>query len=158
VETGGGLLVLDAVHSRHSTANDILRPFGIQFEYAETESVAVLEAATGDSVAFVPHAARVVGGEPVWTLPDGGALVTRRTVGKGRVVAVSGSENWSDAVLGKNSDVPTPDQLALYRIQFRIFDELLRPPESGLDHAEDRAREAGPPTPESAPRGGTAGR
>jgi hypothetical protein len=48
-------------------------------------------------------------------------------VGDGRVAALCGSDNFSDAVLGTTSEVPTPAQLALYQLEFRIFDDLLRP-------------------------------
>jgi hypothetical protein len=68
----------------------------------------------------------VRGGEPVLLLPDGRAALAQARVGEGRVVAFYASDNFSDAVLGTTSEVPTPEQLALYRIEYRIFDELLR--------------------------------
>jgi hypothetical protein len=42
-------------------------------------------------------------------------------------VAVAGADNFTDAVMGTTSEVPDQRQLALYRLEFRIFDELLRP-------------------------------
>ena len=59
-------------------------------------------------------------------LADGTAAVSRARVGRGRVVAMCLSDNFSDPVLGDTSQVPDEKQLALYRIQFRIFDDLLR--------------------------------
>jgi hypothetical protein len=127
VRNGSALLVLDSPHARHSTANSILEPFGMRFEPAEAESVVVRDAASGDSVCVMHHVGVVSGGEPVLLLPDGRAALAVARIGDGRVAALCGSENFSDAVLGTTSEVPTPEQLALYRIEYRIFDDLLRP-------------------------------
>jgi hypothetical protein len=83
------------------------------------------------------HAGRVTGGEPVWLLPDGSAVVAQVRVGNGNVVAVCASESFNDVALGKNSDVPTPMQLALSRIEYRIFDDLLRPGNEASRRSED---------------------
>ena len=126
VRQGSSLLVLDSPHARHSTANSILEPFGMRFEPAEVESVLVHDAASGDSVCMLHHVGVVSGGQPVLLLPDGRPALAVARVGDGRVVAFCGSDNFSDAVLGTTSEVPTPEQLALYRLEFRIFDDLLR--------------------------------
>ena len=126
VEGGGSLLVLETPHTSHSTANEVLAPFGMRFEGAEVESVAVRDAASGDSIAVLHHAGHVGGGKPVLLLPDGAAALSMARYGEGRVVAACASDNFSDAVLGTTSEVPSAEQLALYRIVFRIFDELLR--------------------------------
>ena len=126
VRNGSALLVLDSPHARHSTANSILEPFGLRFEAAEVESVTVSDAASGDSVCVLHHVGVVSGGEPVLLLPDGRAAMAVARVGEGRVAALCGSENFSDAVLGTTSEVPTPEQLGLYQLEFRIFDDLLR--------------------------------
>jgi len=137
VRSGKGLLVLDSPYARHSSANEILRPFGLAFEHAAAESVAVHDADSGDSVAVMEHAGRVTGGEPVWLLPNGSAVVAQARVGNGNVVAVCASESFNDVALGKNSDVPTPMQLALSRIEYRIFDDLLRPGNEASRRSED---------------------
>lgn len=127
VRAGGRALVMDTPHARHSTANALLSPFGMRFEGAEVESVLVRDAATKDSVATFGHAAPVVGGDPLLTLPEGGAVLSIARAGLGKVVALHASDCFSDAVLGTTSEVPDSAELALYRLEFRIFDELLRP-------------------------------
>jgi hypothetical protein len=38
------------------------------------------------------------------------------------------SDSFNDAVLGTTSEVPDEAQLALFQLQFKLFDETLRPP------------------------------
>jgi hypothetical protein len=128
VRGGAGLLVLDSPHAHHSTANSLLAPFGLAFEYAAVESVTVCDVARGDTVCVLAHAGGVQGGEPVLRLADGRAALAVAREGDGRVVAMCASDDFSDAVLGTTSEVPTPAQLALYRVEYRIFDELLPGP------------------------------
>ena len=131
VRNGGSLLVLDTPHAQHRTANQLLEPFGMRFTYAETESVTVRDAVSGDSLLVMRHVGRVEGGEPLLLLPDGGVALAQLRVGEGRVVAMCASDDFSDARLGTTSEIPNPDQLALYRLEFRIFDQLLRPEPRG---------------------------
>lgn len=124
VRRGGGLLVMDSPGAPHSTAAEILAPFGLGFEGAALDSVEVTDASSGLAVATLVRAGRVRGGEAVLRFPDDSTALAVARVGHGRVVALS-SESFSDAVLGTTSAVPTPAQLALYRIEYRIFTELL---------------------------------
>jgi hypothetical protein len=139
VEAGGGLLVMDRPYIEESTANDALAPFGLALEAGEIDSVTAWHPAAGDSVVLV-RAGRVTGGEPFLLLPDGTAAAAVAEAGEGRVVALAGSDNFADSVMGTTSQVPDERQLALYRLQFRIFDELLRPRgEIGGDGAGEAA-------------------
>jgi hypothetical protein len=130
VESGHGLLVMDRPYMEDSTANVVLAPFGLAFEGAEVESVTAWHEAAGDSVPFV-RGQRVTGGEPVLVRPDGTALAAAAEVGEGRVVALSGADNFSDAVMGTTSEVPDERQLALYRLEFLVLDGLLRAGDRG---------------------------
>jgi hypothetical protein len=125
VNNGGGLLVLDRPYVSDSTANQVLAPFGLEFAGGAVDSVTVWDVAARDSIPFV-RAGRVEGGEPILVLPDGSAVAAVARFGNGHVVAVAGADNFSDATLGTTSTVPDPRQLALYRLEFRIFGELLR--------------------------------
>lgn len=124
VRGGKGLLVLDSPHARHSTANSILQSFGMSFDYAEVESVLVHAPSSGDSL-LLRHTGSVHGGEALLLRPDGQAALALVQSGAGRVVALCASDDFSDAVLGTTSEVPNPEQLGLYRLQFRIFGDLL---------------------------------
>ncbi|MBU1074269.1 GldG family protein, partial [bacterium] len=125
VRQGGGLLVLDSPHSRHSAAQSILQAFGMGFSPAEMESVTVSPAAGGLETTELHHVRGVTGGRPVLVASDGTAVLAYTDFGRGRVVAMCAADNFTDAVMGTTSAVPTPEQLALYRIEYLIFEELL---------------------------------
>ena len=69
------------------------------------------------------------------TLPDGRAVMAVAAAGEGRVVALPAADSFSDAVLGTTSQVPDENQLKLYQLQVRVFDEILRP-SGGQDAAK----------------------
>lgn len=125
VRGGGSLVVLDRPHVMESTANAVLERFGLHMNQDPMEEAAVYDAVTRDSL-HMKRVGTVDGGTPVLVLEDGRATLAVSELGDGRVVAVSGADNFTDAVLGKTSEVPDPHQLRLYRLQFRIFDELLK--------------------------------
>ena len=125
VRQGGGLLVLDSPHNRHSAAPTILQQFGLGFSVAEMETVTVNFPAGDLEPAELHHVRGVVGGRPVLATPDGTSVLAYTDFGRGRVVAMCAADNFTDAVLGTTSTVPTPEQLAIYRIEYLIFEELL---------------------------------
>jgi hypothetical protein len=133
VENGGGLLVLDTPHSKSSTANSLLEPFGLAFEHVEIESTLVREAASPDSLGTLHHLGTISGGDPVIVLPDERAVLAKADFGKGRVVAFCGADNFSNESLGATSDVPNAHQLFLYELEFKIFRELLPPGGPSVD-------------------------
>ena len=125
VRGGGALVVLDTPHAKASTANSLLQPFGIQFQAGELDSTWVFDA-RGDSLLVMHHMGAVRGGGPLLRTADGRAIASEARFGAGRVVALHASDSFTDAVLGTTSEVPTPAQLALYRIEYRIFGDILR--------------------------------
>lgn len=125
VREGGGLLVLGSPHNNHSAAPSILKEFGMGFSPAEMETVMVSHVAGDLEAAELHHVRGVTGGQPVLVAPDGTPVLAYSDFGSGRVVAMCAAENFSDAVLGTTSAVPTPEQLAIYRIEYLIFQELL---------------------------------
>jgi hypothetical protein len=96
----------------------------MEFVYNRVDSVTVRNVA-GDSLAMLHHIAPVTGGEPVYLLPDGTAAAAVARHGRGNVVAMCGADNFSDAVLGTTSAVPDEPTLALYRIEFELFETFM---------------------------------
>jgi len=125
VQQGGGLLVLDSPHNRYSAAQTILQEFGMGFSPAEMETVTVSLGADDLETAELLHVRGVTGGQPVLVAPDGTGVLAYTDFGRGRVVAMCAADNFTDAVLGTTSAIPTPEQLAIYRIEYLIFQELL---------------------------------
>jgi hypothetical protein len=125
VRAGGSLLVLESPHHPAHVSNQILAPFGLRFEAAETESALVRVPAAADSAFWLRHLGSVVGGTPHVVLPDGSSALSSVEVGAGRVAAFAGSPNFSDETLGTTSEVPDVNRLAIYRLQFHLFEDIL---------------------------------
>jgi hypothetical protein len=126
VRRGGGLLVLDRPYVKESTANEVLDRFGLSFADAQVDSVEARDLATGEPI-ILKRVGVVEGGEPLLVLPDGRSVASVARVGDGRVVAASCADDFSDAALGTTSQVPNQNQLKLYRLEFRILGEILKP-------------------------------
>jgi hypothetical protein len=145
VRRGGGLLVIDRPYIKESTANEVLGRFGMRFADAQEDSVDARDVATGKSITL-KRVGVVDGGDPLVVLPDGRSVASIARVGDGHVVAVSGADNFSDEALGTTSQTPDENQLKLYRLEFRIFGELLRRAEpEGAPGAQQSAVPAGSP-------------
>ncbi len=144
VRDGGRLLVFDSPHvgqvqiREHgqersatigTTANDLLPAFGIRMLGAEVDSVVAISTATKDSVTMLYHVGALEGGTPLLTRPDGTPILVVADHGRGKVAAICASDSFTDAVLGTTSQIPSPEQLALYRIEFSLLDDVLRPPD-----------------------------
>jgi hypothetical protein len=143
VREGGGLLVLGSPHNNHSAAASILKEFGLGFSTAEMETVTVSHVANVIDTAELHHVRGVTGGQPVLVAPDSTAVLAYTDFGLGRVVAMCAAENFSDAVLGTTSAVPTPEQLAIYRIEYLIFQDLLGIDEDTSVDGDNRLKEGG---------------
>ncbi len=125
VRDGGRLLVLESPHDPADVANQILAPFGLRFENAETESALVRVPAVSDSSFWLRHLGSVVGGKPHVVLPDSTSALSSVEHGAGRVAAFAGSPNFNDESLGTTSEVPDANRLAIYRLEFHIFEDIL---------------------------------
>lgn len=126
VRGGGGLLLLDRPAVPQSTANDILARFGMSFEPAVIESTTARVVATGDTLVLW-QVGRVAGGTPVVLLPDGTSVLSTATIGAGKVFAMCGADNFSDAALGITSEVPDAQELNLYRLEYQVLEALGAP-------------------------------
>jgi hypothetical protein len=133
VRRGGGLLVMDTPGAHHSSANEVLAPFDLAFYGAALDSVDVYDPATGATVGNLPRGGRVRGGESVLRFSDHSTALAVVRLGHGRVVALQAADCFSDAVLGTTSTVPTPYQLVLCRLVYRIFGECLSPAQPGVN-------------------------
>ena len=143
VREGGGLLVLGSAHNRHSAAQLILQEFGMGFSPAEMETVTVSHVSDDLEKVELYHVRGVTGGQPVLVAPDGTGVLSYTDFGRGRVVTMCAAENFSDLSLGTTSAVPTPEQLAIYRIEFLIFKELLDIDGAWSAPSEDRSKDGG---------------
>jgi hypothetical protein len=127
VEGGGRLLVIDAgMGNVASTANQILRPFGLSLDYDEPLA--------GDLVLKEPwprirveHAWEVLGGKSFATLNGEQTVCATVAYGKGRVMVVSFGTLFNDKSMGTFwSHDPTPEERTRYDVLFALLRRLMK--------------------------------
>ena len=129
VAAGGRLLVIDSPKNSASTANGLLRPFGLQINHGRTAQGKLISS-IGLPGVDVERACEVAGGEPLArldTLPV--ASIARH--GKGAVVAVGFGSLWNDTRMGDNWQIE-PD--AATKARYEVMFGLLGPFFHGEEH------------------------
>jgi hypothetical protein len=127
VERGGRLLVIDAGMSNvASTANQILRPFGLALDYGESwQGELVLQEPWPRSQ--VEHAWEVFGGKSFATLNGERAVCATSEYGKGLVMVVSFGTMFNDRNMGgKWSKDPSPEERTRYDVLFALLRRLVK--------------------------------
>jgi hypothetical protein len=124
VEQGGKLLVIDAIGSPGTTANSLLRPFGMSVRHS-TSRQGVLALADGWPALPVEGACEIVGGEPfAWV--DSLPVAARTRHGHGEVMAVGFGLEWNDRSFGDHwMREPTPEEKKRYDLLFRTLRDLV---------------------------------
>jgi hypothetical protein len=120
VREGGRVLVLDSQENQDSTANTLLKPFGISLDASPRESGTLRTQAQWPAVPIM-KAAAVSGGVAFAWLGDRpvGASVA---YGKGSVAVIGFGSRFSDANMGVTGDlIPTDDMKAVYEVQFSLL-------------------------------------
>ncbi|MBN2578892.1 MAG: hypothetical protein JXB10_07870 [Pirellulales bacterium] len=154
VEEGGKLLVFDSSDNFDSTANDLLRPFGLSFS-RKNAWTGTLEIADGWPNLKADNARQVDGGKPIAWI-GGHPVAAEAKIGKGRVLAVGFASLFNDMNMGQDclDDNPSPEQIQRYKTLYALLRRLVegkaivRP--SGPDAAlSPRDRPPGLPLPPS---------
>lgn len=127
LQAGGRMLVLDGSHNSGSTANQLLRVFGLGVEEASFPQSFVFDKA-GNRIATVERPRLVTGGEPVLRLVFGKPFLSAARVGKGLIAAMGSSHLFTDRSMGVTSVVPNAYQREIYEMEFWLFRNLLEGP------------------------------
>ena len=144
VADGGKLLVIDsAENSAHSTANELLRPFGLAFSYNEgCRGRLTLEKGVGNLLCKAPgglsqqkvpdpffqvdHACQVQGGQAIATVGKKQIVAAVAIHGKGRVMAVGLGHVWNDAHMGMQWwHYPDATEKARYEALFTLLQAVV---------------------------------
>jgi hypothetical protein len=138
VAEGGRLLVIDSGEGpAASTANCLLRPFGLQISYAQNwQGDLVMAGGLPSKVSGtlrvpdtirVEHAWEVLGGRRVASLGQERTIVAEAAFGKGLVLAVGCGNLFNDAHMGMTwSHDPDPQELLRYQTLFALLRLLFR--------------------------------
>jgi len=144
VANGGKVLVLDSPENTHSTANEVLQPFGLSVERGPPLSgymslakgrpwIPIMSAATvsgGEPFAWlvvqpqpVPGQAQAQAGQPQQELRP---VAARLPYGKGWVSVLGFGSRFSDAQMGGSGDTVPDEQLReVFELEFTIVRSLM---------------------------------
>ena len=125
VADGGKLLVIDAFENGPSTADSLLRPFGLSFDRMQNWQGKL--ALAGDWPWIdVQHAWEVKGGQPVASLGHERTVCAVARYGKGRVMALGFGGLFNDASMGGTwQHSPDEKELIRYQVLFALLRSLV---------------------------------
>jgi hypothetical protein len=121
VQEGGRLLIMERLVGSHLAANAFLAPAGMRISAGfpgQTEVPSLSGLA-------------IYGGQPARLDPDApaadGPLASIATLGRGRVIALLGSERFSFQAMGPAFNDPSAEQRGAYARAYRLFEEIVLP-------------------------------
>ena len=145
VAEGGKLLVIDSPENTASTADDLLRPFGLSF-LRRHPCRGTLSLADAWPAIAVEQAWEIAGGRPVARLGRRPVAATA-TYGKGQVMALGFGSWLDDANMGHDwMEVPDGEMLLRYQTLFALVQSLVegKPVVVPASPAGDRRRTTEP--------------
>jgi hypothetical protein len=125
VSQGGTLVVMDRGGAGRSTANQVLRPFGLEVRTVPVAAKPVAAPASSGRRDTDFHPALALLGADIQPLGNPPFLnVLTKAFGKGRVVVCLNSYRYCEAVVGRPlaRSLPEPDVVAIFREVFAILD------------------------------------
>ncbi|MGD0899355.1 MAG: DUF4350 domain-containing protein, partial [Thermoguttaceae bacterium] len=132
VADGGRLLVIDSGEdASQSTANSLLRPFGLEISYEQNWQGTLVMGDRPQQVR-VDHAWEVLGGRPVASLGHERTVAAEARYGKGLVLAVGFGNLFNDAHMGTDwAHYPDETEKARYQALFALVQCVVRGKDEG---------------------------
>ena len=122
VSSGGKLLVVDSLDVEGSTANSLLRPFGLASNHdIEPSDEATLTLEGSELTTALQAACEITGGEPLASLA-GRTVAARVNYGEGTVTAIGFGSLFNDASMGHHWLLdPDADTLNRYEVLYALL-------------------------------------
>jgi len=123
---GGSLLVLDSATNAHSTANELLKQFGLEVTPGPCRGSIVHESASASTICHVVGGVAVSGGTPLLVTNAGEPIVAMARVGDGQIIAAGLAERFSDVGMGGGTrTLPDHELRACYELEFELMRGLV---------------------------------
>jgi hypothetical protein len=125
IEEGGTFVIMDDPENGMVPTNSLLQEFGLEFDFINT-----VQPTTGVASPASPiwiGAARITGGSPLLTAPDGTPVVVEQQIGNGRVIAFGNSRVFERSILGYTSMIPNAQQKAMSGFVYQLMDWIFNP-------------------------------
>ena len=107
-----------------AVANDILRPWAMEVRMGPGVTQQDLRDTNGRRICATCCAGTVSGGEALALLPGGEAVVAERRAGRGKVIVLTDARLLAGPSMGSTNAQPSPAQLEVYDLAFRILRSL----------------------------------
>ncbi len=120
VKNGGRLLLVDGPQNINSTANQLLKEFQLNIEYATIGKSAVVNE-VGDKIGFVQKSGIVSGGKAYLRTEKEQTVFAVKKVGKGAVGVMADSSLFANPTMGGTQIKPSPAQQMIYKMEFYIL-------------------------------------
>ncbi len=122
---GGALLILDSPANKQSTANEVLRRFGMAFGKEACRGSWLVEPTENARICRLRRALPLRGGEVLLRTEAGEPVVAARRIGDGLLVAAGTANRFFDTNFGFTSrSIPNPEMRAAYQFAFTLFEAL----------------------------------
>ena len=137
VRNGGHVLVLDNAENRKSTANTLLKPFGLAFERGGKGDSGVLKAAGWPDVPvngvipvkFAEYDEPAITARSVFATLNGRPVGATVKFGKGSVTAVGFGARFNDASMGVTPDlIPDQNMRRIFECEYRLLRQIIEGP------------------------------
>ncbi|MGR3220267.1 MAG: Gldg family protein [Candidatus Anammoxibacter sp.] len=125
ITTGGKLLIIDHPKGKKSTANQILKQYGLDIDYLQyREDVDIYDGETniGKLKSFAPTS----GGEALLFTQKKDPFISIVKHGKGMIAFMACSPSFTNKGMGETEVVPNDDQQFLYKLEFWILSSLIK--------------------------------
>lgn len=122
LKAGGSMLVLDSPTNAKSTANELLRPFGLSFATGACRGTTLVEPASSATICRTPAAMAVAGGTPLLRTDHDETVLAVARVERGQIIAAGLSDRFCDIQMGGGSrTIPNRDLRATYELEFELL-------------------------------------
>ncbi len=125
VEHGGTLYIFDDPSNRISTSGPLLQQFGLSFDLRPIAP----QAGIGNDLknTLWEGGGRVIGGEPLVTIPDGSVSCALKKASAGQVIAFANSHLFERKTMGYTAMVPNPIQNTISQFEYRLMSYMHDP-------------------------------
>ncbi len=123
VSNGGKLLIMDNILNIESTANRLLQKFSMYYQshiFYQNFSYDTVK----NKISSTQKYLTIYGGNPLLFNDSGRSVANYMQIGKGKVIAFSDSQLFSDAIMGSSIGFPNNNQLKIFKFEYKLFDKI----------------------------------
>jgi hypothetical protein len=122
---GGNVLVLDDPRNVFSTAEVLLKRFGLSVTSHPAQQTRLQRIDSSEEICDVNSGQTITGGDPWIVTTSGDTIAAAVSVGRGKLVAMIQSSIFTQAHIGGYTVDPNEDQLRISRLEFWLLSRII---------------------------------